>query len=69
MRFVDEVKVNVGAGAGGNGASAFHHEPFKPKGGPDGGDGGDGGSVILRADTSVGTLLELRDNPHLKGQR
>jgi GTP-binding protein len=69
MRFVDEVKINVRAGAGGNGASAFHHEPFKPKGGPDGGDGGDGGSVILRADTSVGTLLELRDNPHLIGQR
>ncbi len=69
MRFVDEVKINMRAGAGGDGASAFHHEPFKPKGGPDGGDGGDGGSVILRADTSVGTLLELRDNPHLKGQR
>jgi GTP-binding protein len=69
MRFVDEVKINVRAGAGGDGASAFHHEPFKPKGGPDGGDGGDGGSVILRADTSVGTLLELRDNPHVKGQR
>ena len=69
MRFVDEVKINVAAGAGGNGASAFHHEPFKPKGGPDGGDGGDGGSVIMRADHSVGTLLELRDNPHIKGQR
>lgn len=69
MRFVDEVKINVRAGAGGNGASAFHHEPFKPKGGPDGGDGGDGGSVLMRADTSVGTLLELRDNPHIKGQR
>jgi GTP-binding protein len=69
VRFVDEVKINVRAGAGGNGASAFHHEPFKPKGGPDGGDGGDGGSVIMRADHSVGTLLELRDNPHIKGQR
>jgi len=69
VRFVDEVKINVRAGAGGNGASAFHHEPFKPKGGPDGGDGGNGGSVIMRADPSVGTLLELRDNPHIKGQR
>jgi len=69
VRFVDEVKINVRAGAGGDGASAFHHEPFKPKGGPDGGDGGNGGSVILRADDSVGTLLELRDNPHIKGQR
>jgi GTPase len=69
VRFVDEVKINARAGAGGNGASAFHHEPYKPKGGPDGGDGGDGGSVVLRADSSIGTLLELRDHPHVKGQR
>ena len=48
---------------------AFHREPYKPKGGPDGGDGGDGGSVILRADHSVGTLLELRDHPHVKAPR
>ena len=48
---------------------AFHREPYKPKGGPDGGDGGDGGSVILRADNSVGTLLELRDHPHVKADR
>ena len=69
MAFVDEAKVQVMAGAGGNGAASFHHEPFKPKGGPDGGDGGDGGSVILRADTSVGILLELRDHPHIKAER
>ncbi|MGH2750051.1 MAG: GTPase ObgE [Actinomycetota bacterium] len=69
MRFVDEAKINVRAGAGGNGVSAWHHEPFKPKGGPDGGDGGDGGSVIMRADGSVGTLLELRDNPQVRGAR
>jgi GTP-binding protein len=69
MPFVDEAKVKVTAGAGGNGAAAFHREPYKPKGGPDGGNGGDGGSVILRADTSVGTLLELRDHPHIKAPR
>jgi GTP-binding protein len=66
LGFVDEAKVRVIAGSGGNGAVAFHHEPYKPKGGPDGGDGGDGGSVILRADRSVGTLLDVRDHPHLK---
>src|SRR5919106_3614325 len=66
MAFVDEAKIWVLAGAGGNGAVAWHREPYKPKGGPDGGDGGDGGSVILRADRSVGTLLELRDHPHIK---
>ena len=66
MAFVDEAKIWVFAGAGGNGAVAWHREPYKPKGGPDGGDGGDGGSVILRADRSVGTLLEVRDHPHIK---
>ena len=69
MKFVDEVKINIAAGAGGNGAVAWHREPYKPQGGPDGGDGGDGGSVILRADPSVGTLLELRDHPHIKAER
>ena len=69
MKFVDEVKINVSAGAGGNGAVAWHREPYKPQGGPIGGDGGDGGSVILRADPSVGTLLELRDHPHVKADR
>ena len=69
MAFVDEAKIKVTAGAGGNGAAAFHREPYKPKGGPDGGNGGHGGSVILRADTSVGTLLELRDHPHVNAPR
>jgi GTPase len=69
MSFVDEAKINVVAGAGGDGCVAFRREPYKPKGGPDGGDGGDGGSVILRADASVGTLLDLRDHPHVKADR
>ncbi|MDP9068329.1 MAG: GTPase ObgE [Actinomycetota bacterium] len=69
MAFVDEAKIHVSGGAGGDGSVAFHREPFKPKGGPDGGDGGDGGSVILRAEGSVGTLLELRDHPHVKAAR
>ena len=69
MKFVDEVRIHVAAGAGGDGAVAWHREPYKPQGGPIGGDGGDGGSVILRADPSVGTLLELRDHPHVKAER
>jgi len=69
MAFVDEVTIHVQAGAGGNGAVAFHREPYKPRGGPDGGNGGHGGSIILRADGSVGTLLELRDHPHVKSPR
>ena len=66
MAFVDEATIYVSGGAGGNGSASFHREPYKPKGGPDGGDGGRGGSVVLRADSSVGTLLELRDHPHVK---
>lgn len=69
MKFVDEVKINVVAGAGGDGAVAWHREPYKPQGGPIGGDGGNGGSIVLRADPSVGTLLELRDHPHIKADR
>jgi GTP-binding protein len=69
MAFVDETKVKVTAGAGGTGVVAWHREPYKPKGGPDGGNGGDGGSVVLRADPSAGTLLELRDKPHIRAER
>lgn len=67
--FVDEAKVFVKAGAGGSGSVSFHREPFKPKGGPDGGDGGNGGSVVFRADRSVGTLLDVRDHPHIKADK
>jgi GTP-binding protein len=69
MNFVDEARIKVMAGDGGNGAAAFHHEPYKPKGGPDGGDGGDGGDVLLRADPSVATLLDVRDHPHVRAGR
>ncbi|HEX2050333.1 MAG TPA: GTPase ObgE [Actinomycetota bacterium] len=69
MAFVDEARIKVAAGRGGNGAAAFLREPYKPKGGPDGGDGGDGGDVVLRADSSVGTLLDLRDHPHVRAER
>ncbi|HEV3472265.1 MAG TPA: GTPase ObgE [Actinomycetota bacterium] len=68
MALVDEAKINVTGGAGGNGALAFHREPYKPRGGPDGGNGGRGGNVVIRADDSVGTLLELRDHPHVKAE-
>jgi GTP-binding protein len=60
MKFVDEAKISVEAGRGGNGASSFLRLKFVPFGGPDGGDGGDGGSVFLRADESVNTLVDYR---------
>jgi GTP-binding protein len=59
MHFLDEVKIFVKAGHGGNGAATFRREPNVPRGGPSGGDGGNGGSVILVADEGLSTLLDL----------
>ncbi|MBN2031562.1 GTPase ObgE [bacterium] len=58
--FIDEVSFRVCGGRGGDGCVSFRREKFVPKGGPDGGDGGDGGSVILRANSNLSTLLDLR---------
>jgi GTP-binding protein len=58
--FVDEVKIHVKAGRGGNGACSFRREKFVPRGGPDGGDGGDGGNVVMVASRRLTTLLDLR---------
>ena len=60
MKFIDEAKIEVVAGKGGNGAASFRREKFVPRGGPDGGDGGRGGSVFALADENVNTLVEYR---------
>jgi GTP-binding protein len=60
MKFVDEAKINVEAGKGGNGACSFLRLKFIPNGGPDGGDGGDGGSIFLLADEGINTLIDYR---------
>ena len=59
--FIDDVKINVKAGDGGNGAMTFHREKYVDNGGPDGGDGGRGGSIYFRVASNVNTLLEFRD--------
>ena len=60
MKFIDEAKIEVVGGKGGNGAASFRREKFVPRGGPDGGDGGRGGSVFAVADENVNTLVEYR---------
>ena len=60
MKFVDEARIKVIAGDGGNGALSFRREKYIPRGGPDGGDGGHGGSVMLRATDNLNTLADFR---------
>ena len=59
---IDTVRINVNAGAGGNGCVSFLRLKYQPRGGPDGGDGGDGGSAYIVGDPSVNTLLHLKFN-------
>ena len=58
--FVDQVKVHIKAGKGGDGLVSFRHEKYVAYGGPFGGDGGNGGDVIFEADPGMTTLLDLR---------
>ncbi len=68
-KFIDEVKLYVKGGDGGNGIRAFRREKFVPMGGPSGGDGGWGGNVILEASRHYNTLFHLRLNPEHKADR
>jgi len=67
--FVDEAKILVKAGDGGNGCVAFRREKYVPRGGPSGGDGGNGGSVYLEANPNDNTLLRYRYNREFKADR
>src|SRR5271167_4299127 len=60
MKFIDEVRIRVSSGKGGPGKVSFRREALVARGGPDGGDGGDGGDVILKVDSRLRSLLDLR---------
>src|SRR5690349_496057 len=67
--FVDEARITVKGGDGGDGCLSFRREKFVPRGGPDGGDGGSGGSVVLVADPEINTLLPFRYQTIFKADR
>ena len=69
MKFVDEVRIQVKAGDGGDGCVSFRRERFIPRGGPNGGDGGKGGDVILQADAQLATLLDLSYPQQFRAQK
>lgn len=60
MKFIDEARIEVHAGNGGDGVASFRREKFVPRGGPDGGDGGRGGSILAIADRNINTLIDYR---------
>ena len=67
-QFVDHVRIYFTSGKGGNGAVSWRREKGVPKGGPDGGDGGKGGSIILRGNTQLWTLLDLKYRKYIKAE-
>ena len=69
MKFLDQVKIYVKAGDGGDGSPSFRREKFIEYGGPDGGDGGKGGSVILKSEKNLNTLIDFRYQQHHKAER
>ena len=69
MKLLDQIKIYIKAGNGGDGSPSFRREKFIEFGGPDGGDGGKGGSVILKAEQSLNTLIDYRYQQHHKAKR
>jgi len=66
VKFVDQVKVQLRAGKGGNGCASFRREKFIPRGGPNGGNGGDGGDIWFRGDPGKATLLDFQFRQHFR---
>lgn len=68
VKFIDEAKIYVRSGRGGNGCVSFRREKFVPRGGPDGGDGGNGGDILIKAVTNKNSLLDHRYTQHYRAK-
>jgi len=68
MKFLDEAKIYIQSGAGGNGCVSFRREKFIEFGGPNGGDGGRGGDVIIEAVNGLNTWIDYRYQQHFKAE-
>lgn len=68
MQFIDEAKIFIKSGKGGNGCTSFRREANVPRGGPNGGDGGKGGDIIFKADKNLNTLIDFRYAQHFRAK-
>ena len=69
MKFLDEAKIFLQSGKGGNGCVSFRREKYVEFGGPDGGDGGNGGNIVFKGATNRNTLIDFRFQQHFKAQK
>ncbi len=69
MKFLDQAKIYIASGKGGNGCASFRREKYVEFGGPDGGNGGKGGDIIFKTDRNLNTLIDFRYQQHLKAER
>ena len=69
MHFIDEAKIYLKAGDGGNGTASFRREKYIQFGGPNGGNGGRGGSIILKVEPNLNTLIDFRYKQHFKAPK
>ena len=69
MKFLDQVKIYIKAGNGGEGSPSFRREKYVEFGGPEGGDGGKGGSIVLKSEENLNTLIDYRYQQHFKSER